>query len=174
MDQFTQRTPPKYQPIANNNVPIVELPTIDATTSEEKGSSAATARVIAGELEGVKGPADTFSPVELWDIKIPKANSILDVPFVDGHNCIVFCRQGAIEVVNQDEKSKAVGPQAVALMEQHGDVVRIKATEDNTSVLIMGGRPLNEPIAARGPFVMNTWEEIQQANIDYMRGRFGA
>lgn len=168
-------TPPRYQPILNKNIPVVSLSTVGSDDGDQK-DKAATVRVIAGELDGVKGPANTFSPVELWDLQIPKINSVVDLPFADGHNCIVFCREGSFEIIvgdNEKKSSKAVGPQAVALMEQSGDIVRIKATAENTSVLIMGGKPINEPIAARGPFVMNTWDEIQKANIVYRSGEFG-
>jgi redox-sensitive bicupin YhaK (pirin superfamily) len=55
----------------------------------------------------------------------------------------------------------------------NGSIVRIQSQEPETSVLIMGGLPLDEPIAARGPFVMNTWDEIVQANRDYQSGNFG-
>lgn len=152
-------TPPAYQPILNKNVPSVTI-------------GDAIARIMAGELQGVRGPASTFSPVELWDVNIPKANSVIDLPFEEDHNCIVFVRQGGIEIL-QEGSSQKVGPQAVALMERSGAIVRIKAIKDDTSILILGGEPLNEPIAARGPFVMNTWEEIQQANVDFQSGRMG-
>lgn len=154
-------TAPRYQSILNKQVPTVSL------------NDGATARIIAGELEGTVGPAKTHSPVELWDVTIPHKDSVIDLPFTDGHTCIAFVRRGSVEIVSGESSSESVGPQGVALMEQKGDTVRIKATSDNTSVLIMGGEPLDEPIAARGPFVMNTWEEIQEAGRDFMSGQFG-
>ena len=153
-------TPPKYQPILDKDVPIVNM-------------GQATVRVIAGVLQGVTGPATTFSTVQLWDMTIAKAGTIIDLPFQEGHNCIVFVRRGEIHIFEKDGSSSPVGPQAVALMEKNGATIRIKAMEDDTSILIMGGEPFNEPIAHRGPFVMNTWEEIQQANADFRSGRMG-
>lgn len=153
-------TPPKYQPILDKDVPIVNM-------------GQATVRVIAGDLQGVTGPATTFSPVQLWDLTIAKAGTIIDLSFQEGHNCIVFVRRGEIHIFGKDASSSPVGPQAVALMEKNGATIRIKAMEDDTSILIMGGEPFNEPIAHRGPFVMNTWEEIQQANADFRSGRMG-
>ena len=79
-------------------------------------------------------------------------------------------RRGGITV---GEASKPVEQQGVALMHLGGDVLRLAATEENTEVLILGGEPIDEPIAARGPFVMNTSEEIMQANKDFMNGNMG-
>jgi redox-sensitive bicupin YhaK (pirin superfamily) len=163
-------TPPAYQPILNENVPLV---TIGDNNNNNNNNNDAIARIIAGELHGVRGPATTFSPVQLWDINIFKKNSVIDLPFDEGHNCIVFVRRGGIEILQEGSSSQTVGPQAVALMEQNGTIVRVKAVKDDTSILILGGEPLNEPIAARGPFVMNTWEEIQQANMDFQSGQMG-
>ena len=83
---------------------------------------------------------------------------------------IVFVRRGAITV---GEEAKPVNPQGVALMHLGGDVLRLSATEADTEVLLLAGEPIDEPIAARGPFVMNTHEEIMQANKDFMNGRMG-
>lgn len=131
-------------------------------------------RVIAGSFEGTKGPASTFSPVELWDVTISKkGKTVVDLPFAENYNCIVFVRRGNISILGENDSKMHVGPQAVALMEKTGEVLRIQSEERNTSVLIMGGLPINEPIAARGPFVMNTWEEILAANRDFQSGKMG-
>jgi len=129
-------------------------------------------RVIAGSFLGTKGPATTFSPVELWDVSITKQSTI-DLPFPEQYNCIIFVRRGNIDIIEEGDKKSHVGPQAVALTKMNGSIVRIQSQEPETSVLIMGGLPLDEPIAARGPFVMNTWDEIVQANRDYQSGNFG-
>ena len=159
-------TPPNYQPIENKDIPSADIP-----------GGAGSVRVIAGSFLETTGPATTQSPVELWDVSLPQQGAIADFPFSAEHNCIVFVRRGGVDVLTGDEgdeKAYPLGPQDVALMErQTGDTVRVRAATDDTSLLIMGGKPLNEPIAARGPFVMNTQEELMQANIDYRSGNFG-
>jgi len=66
-----------------------------------------------------------------------------------------------------------VGPQAVAVMQREGRTLRLAATEAGSQLLLLGGAPLDEPIAARGPFVMNTDAEIAQANADFRSGKMG-
>lgn len=163
--------PPRYQPILNENIPVVSLP-LDCSES----SSVASARIIAGELGSTKGAASTHSPVQLWDVHLPKADSVVDLPFPAHHNCIVFVRKGAIEVISSDNenKSTSLGPQEVAVMELDGsDTLRVRVQDKDSSILILGGEPLNEPIAAQGPFVMNTQEEIYEAISDFRMGKMG-
>ena len=158
-------TAPKYQGINDEDIPEVDIP-----------DGAGTVRVIAGSFDGTKGPASTHSPVELWDVKLHKEGAVADLPFHADHNCIVFVRRGGIDVLTGKDGADAdpLGPQDVALMTRDsGDTLRVRAATDDTSLVVMGGKPLNEPIAARGPFVMNTWEEIMQANQDYRSGNFG-
>jgi len=157
-------TAPRYQGISAKEIPTVELPGID-------GGGGGTARVIAGTLHGKKGPAMTFTAVQLWDVNIPVEGDTVEIPTDPRHLCVVFVRRGSA-LIGQD-KEHAAGPQSVALMELGGNVVRIQAREKETSLLIMGGEIIDETIVARGPFVMNTQEEIRQANIDYHEGRFG-
>mmetsp|Transcript_16841 Transcript_16841/g.27516 ORF Transcript_16841/g.27516 Transcript_16841/m.27516 type:complete len:345 (-) Transcript_16841:38-1072(-) len=165
-------TKPHYQPIVNKNIPVVDLKeaSLDGECSEEPVGSV---RVIAGSFLGTKGPATTFSPVELWDATIQKKGTVVDFPFPDDFNCIVFVRRGEIDIMNDSGDKKRVSAQGVALMKRENGSIRIQSDQKNTSLLIMGGLPLNEPIAARGPFVMNTWDEINKANRDYMMGKFG-
>ena len=168
-------TKPSYQAIDDKTIPAVDIH--DALTGGDGGESCAAdsvgkVRVIAGSFLGTKGPATTFSPVELWDVSITK-KAVVDLPFPDQYNCIIFVRRGNIHIIGEGDKKSHVGPQAVALTTMNGSTVRIQSEEPDTSVLIMGGLPLDEPIAARGPFVMNTWDEIMQANRDYQSGNFG-
>jgi len=170
-------TKPSYQAILDETIPAVDIH--DALLVAENGGESCDAdnavgkvRVIAGSFLGTKGPATTFSPVELWDVSITKQSTI-DLPFPEQYNCIIFVRRGNIDIIEEGDKKSHVGPQAVALTKMNGSIVRIQSQEPETSVLIMGGLPLDEPIAARGPFVMNTWDEIVQANRDYQSGNFG-
>jgi quercetin 2,3-dioxygenase len=136
-----------------------------------------TARIIAGNLGDKTGAAKTFSPVQMWDVNLPKAGSEVEFPFAADHNCLVFVRRGSIEILSgegEDLQASRLGPQDVALMRTDGsDVLKIRVVESDSSVMIMGGEPLNEPIAARGPFVMNTQEQLKQATFDFHSGKMG-
>jgi redox-sensitive bicupin YhaK (pirin superfamily) len=165
-------TKPGYQGILNKDIPVVSLPLGNADNE-----SLATARIIAGELGTAKGAATTFSPVQMWDVGLPHAGSEIDLPFPADHNCIVFIRRGSVEILSGEGESELkptkLSPQEVALMRLDGSsTLRIRVLEPDSSVLILGGEPLNEPIAARGPFVMNTQDELRKAMTDYQRGKF--
>ena len=164
--------PPKYQPILAKDIPVAPLAPTREADNERLKTGENSIRVIAGDeaTYGVKGAATTHTPVELLDIRIAAKDVSFDVPVPEGHNTIVFVRRGAITV---GEEAKPVNPQGVALMHLGGDVLRLSATEADTEVLLLAGEPIDEPIAARGPFVMNTHEEIMQANKDFMNGRMG-
>lgn len=160
-------TKPGYQAIESKQIPTVPLPL------GANGNALASARIIAGELGETKGPASTFSPVQVWDVDLPHAGSEIDLPFPADQNCILFVRRGKVSVLS-DDKASELGPQDVALMKIDGaNSVRVRVLEPDSSLMVLGGEPLNEPIAARGPFVMNTSEEIMQAMRDYSSGQFG-
>lgn len=164
---------PGYQGIQNKKIPVVNLP-LDA---EEGSESLGTARIIAGEIGVTKGAAKTFSPVQMWDVNLPKAGSEVEFPFAADHNCIVFVRRGSVEVLSGEGDSleaSRLGPQDVALMRTDGsDKLKLRVIDPDSSVMIMGGEPLNEPIAARGPFVMNTQDQLRQAMVDFQTGKMG-
>ena len=101
-------------------------------------------------------------------------NATVDFPFTEMYNCIIFVRCGKIDIVGEDNEMSHDGPQAVALTEKNGAIVRIQSKDPDTRILIMGRLPLNEPITARGPLVMNTWDEITQASRDYQLRNFGS
>jgi len=155
--------PPRYQPILSKDIPVVD--------ASDNGT---TARIIAGSLKGKNGPAKTFSPVELWDVNIPSKDGDFEASVPSGHQFVVFVRRGGIVV-----GEKELGPQDAAILtpkdlSDEDNILSFKATKDNSSVLVLGGEPINEPIAARGPFVMNTNDELSQAWQDYYSGRFGS
>ncbi len=145
----------KYQPILSKEIPELQLP-----------DGAGTVRVIAGNCAGTQGPASTYSPVNLWVIKVTAGKSVeLIVP--EGHNNMLFIRQGKIKLGDA-----VLGNAELALLETSGMQIKFQAVEDS-SVLLMGGEPIAEPIAASGPFVMNTEQEIRLAMMDYQSGRMG-
>ena len=149
-------SPPAYQTLADRVIPRVIL-----------AGGAGTARVIAGELEGAKGPARTFTPVNLWDVRLRKeSHAGLNLP--GGHTALVFVPRGKI-VLNESE---SLGEADLAILSREAEHVTLEARED-ASVLLLGGEPIDEPVAGHGPFVMNTEAEIRQAMEDYRSGRMG-
>lgn len=163
--------PPKYQAITKAQIPQVALGGETCGTSGAP-DDASYVRVIAGSFSGIAGPAETTTPVELWDVHIASNGEAHELPLTDGHTAVVFVREGKA-LVGADGAEKKLGPQDVAVLDRSGDSVRIVAGEKGTKLLVLAGEPINEPIAARGPFVMNTMEEIRQANEDFYSGRLG-
>lgn len=147
---------PRYQPIVTGDIPVVSL-------ADDAGS----VRVIAGNFNGTNGAANTFSPIELWDIHVYADKSVeLTVP--EGHNAMLFVRSGQIIV----GEGTSVATADLVMFSLGGTTIKIQAEQD-ADLLLMGGEPINEPIAAQGPFVMNTKAEINQAIMDYQSGRMG-
>ena len=128
----------------------------------------ATVRVIAGEGFGVKGAADTLMPVRLLDVAID-ANAAFEIGVTDEHACFVYVYEG--EVRGTDRSGKPVDIASGSLGVLVGtDGVRLEAGESGAKLLFADGRPIREPVARYGPFVMNTREEVQKAFEDYSRG----
>lgn len=148
-------TRPKYQALKNSEMTNVDL--------GENGFI----EIIAREYNGEKGPATTFSPVNLMNAKL-KSGGKADFSFPASFATAALVIEGKI-TVNGVEK---VPTDHLVLFENDGEDFTIEATEDSI-VLVMSGAPLNEPIFPHGPFVMNTREEIIQAFDDYNNGRFG-
>ncbi|AQX13894.1 short-chain dehydrogenase [Elizabethkingia meningoseptica] len=146
---------PKYQAITNADMTKVDLP-----------DHAGVIEVIAGDYNGNKGPAFTFTPVNLINAKL-NAGGKADFSFPAAYNTAALVIEGKIKVNGSD-----VPVDHFVLFENQGEDFSIEATEDAV-VLIMSGAPINEPIFAHGPFVMNTREEIIQAFDDFNRGKFG-
>lgn len=122
--------------------------------------------VIAGTFNDVKGPAETYSPVNLFDLRLKK-DSELSTNIPAEHNAALLVINGNIEVNGQK-----INEHGFVLFKNEGEEVGIKATSDSV-VLFMSGEPINEPIASYGPFVMNTQEEIHEAIRDFQSGKFG-
>ena len=149
-------TTPGYQGITAQQIPDVALP---------KG--AGRARIIAGSYSGIKGPARTFTPMNVWDLRLNAGHDVaFDLP--EGHTTALFVLKGAIRLNGRHD----VGAAELAVMERAGSRLVFEVLED-TTVLLLNGAPLNEPVVGHGPFVMNTREEIAQAIDDFNSGRFG-
>lgn len=147
---------PKYQAISNDQITKVNLK-----------ENAGLIEVIAGGYQGQKGRASTFSPVNLMNAKLNTGGKA-HFSFPSNYNTALLVIEGSIKV-NDSEK---IPTDHFILMQNDGEEFIVEATE-NSVVLILSGEPINEPIAAQGPFVMNTREEIWQAIRDYNDGKFG-
>ncbi len=148
-------TAPVYQGITSDQIPQVTLP-----------NEAGTLRVIAGQCGAAAGPARTFTPMNVWDMRLKAGGHVsLDLP--PEHTTALFVLNGLIRIGDQ-----TVGAAELAVMEREGSELSFEAAQDSV-VLLLGGQPLNEPIVGHGPFVMNTREEIEEALRDFSAGRFG-
>lgn len=147
-------TPPKYQHITRESIVKVSLP------------GQGHAMLIAGEYRGHKGPANTFSPVLLMNVVLSKGESTR-LSLTEGYSSALLVVDGSMAINNQ-----SVGTNHFVLLEREGETFELSAEADAV-VLVMSGKPLNEPIAAQGPFVMNTRAELIEAYQEFQNGKFG-
>lgn len=147
--------PGGYQGILKADIPVVPLP-----------GGAGKARIIAGDYRGTKGPAKTFTPINLWDLSL-KADADLTLDLPKGHTALIVVLTGHVTV----EENQHAGEAEVVLLDREGDEVRIHA-DGEAKLLILTGEPIDEPIVGYGPFVMNSEAEIRQAIDDFNSGRF--
>lgn len=148
-------TPPKYQEITSAMMGKYSI-------AGDQG----TVEVIAGEFKGVKGPASTFTPLHVFNARLKKGAAV-DLNFPSNYNTGLLVIEGGLEV-----NERAVATDHFVLFKNDGEDIQIKASE-NAVVLILSGEPIDEPIAQYGPFLMNTWEELEQAIQDVNAGKFG-
>jgi len=147
--------PAGYQSITAGEIPQLALP-------DNKGS----VRVIAGDYDGNKGPARTFSPINVWDLRLNAGQHQLAVP--EQHMAILVVLKGEVTLAD----GKVLTSAEAAVYDNSGNQISVQNTADAV-VLLLTGLPLNEPVVGHGPFVMNTEQEIHQAFTDYQRGTFG-
>ena len=149
--------PGGYQGILEADIPVVSL-----------AQGAGRARIIAGAYGGAKGPAKTFTPINVWDLSLKAgADLTLDLPI--GHTAMLVVLSGHVTV----EDTHGAGAADVVLLDRDGRDVEIHADGEATP-LILTGEPIDEPIVGCGPFVMNSETEIRQAAEDFNSGRFVA
>jgi quercetin 2,3-dioxygenase len=149
-------TPAKYQTIENKDMTKVLLD--DGKSSVE---------IIAGEYKGKKGPASVFSPVDLFNAKLVKGAKVI-FSFDKNYNTGMLVIDGEIKI----NDLKTASENYFVLFGHEGEKIIIEAVE-NSTVLVLSGDPINEPIASYGPFVMNKESEIKQAFEDFKTGKFG-
>jgi redox-sensitive bicupin YhaK (pirin superfamily) len=147
---------PRYQTILDASIPRVAI-----------GDEAGTLRVIAGEYDGEKGPAETFTPIEVWDLRVAAGKTVtLKTP--EGHTTAIVPMQGRALINGGDP----TGPSQIAQLAREGGEFTISADGD-LMALVLAGEPIAEPVVGYGPFVMNSEREIAAAFADFQSGRFG-
>lgn len=146
---------PRYQALTQANIPEIALP-----------EAAGMVRVIAGDYQGHAGAALTHTPINVWDVRLNRGAEV-DFELPVGHTLMVLTVRGAVEVNGQ----QLVNGQ-LAQMSRDGAGIQLSASTDAV-VLILGGEPIQEPVAGQGPFVMNNRQELAQAFDDFYAGRFG-
>ena len=150
-------SPPQYQEILHTQIPEIAL-----------AHGAGKARIIAGELNGIRGPAKTFTPIQLWDLRL-SAGGHVELPLADGHTSALVVQQGTV-TINDVETVRGV---EAAVFDWRGERIKIASTSGATA-LLLAGEPIGEPVVGQGPFVMNTRQEIEQAVRDFQEGRMGS
>ena len=148
--------PPRYQSITESQIPAVSLP-----------GGQGTVRVIAGEFAGAKGPAQTFTPILVGDLRFA-SDQRTDLTLPDGYTTALVLLKGALRVNGSEEITTA----EVGLFDRAGKNISVECVNDATALLLCG-EPIDEPIVGQGPFVMNTAQEIRQAMVDYRSGKMG-
>jgi len=148
-------TAPGYQAIGNAQIPIAAL-------AEQAGQ----VRVIAGRYDDVTGPARTFSPMNVWDVRL-NADKSVQLPQPEGWTVQLVVLSGTVKVNGTRLHAKQMATLAAA-----GTAVTIEA-EQSAKLLLLAGEPIDEPVVGYGPFVMNTQQEIMQTMADFNGGRFG-
>lgn len=149
-------TAPRYQTLLAADIPTVALP-----------EGAGSVRVIAGSFNGITGPAQTFTPVGLWELRLNGGHGAV-APVQAGHNLSLFVLRGTVKVNGRTEAK----PAELVQFDSTGEAFRLEADTD-ALVLVLSGEPIREPVFGYGPFVMNTEDEIRSAISDYRSGRMG-
>jgi len=145
-----------YQTLLATDIPEVAL-----------DGDAGSLRVIAGSYQGHQGPARTFTPMDVWDMRL-QAGSHVQLPVAAGRNAALVVLRGTLRVNGERD----AGPASLVLLDRTGEDVLIEARE-GASVLLLSGEPIDEPIVGYGPFVMNSQAEIAESFDDFHAGRFG-
>jgi redox-sensitive bicupin YhaK (pirin superfamily) len=149
-------TAPRYQTLKAEDIPVVALP-----------GDAGSVRVIAGEFAGSRGPAQTFTPVTVLDLRL-RAGGKVKLDLRDGYTASIYVLKGKLLVNGSENASET----ELVSFEREGDEAEIEAAADAT-LFVMNGQPIEEPVVGHGPFVMNSSQEIKQAFVDLHYGKLG-
>ncbi len=153
-------TPPGYQAIVDNDIPAVAL-------RDDASNEAGQVRVIAGSFNGTQGPAQTFTPMNVWDVRV-QAGRTVSLPIQDGWPVQLIVQEGTVQV-NGDTVLRAA---QMASLSADGADLQVEANGD-AKLLLLSGEPIDEPVVGYGPFVMNSRAQIEQAIHDFNAGKFG-
>lgn len=156
LPKSAKMSPPRYQALLKNEIPVAELP-----------NRAGWLRVIAGEYQGTRGSAETFTPVNLYDLRLNAGHQVT-LTFEEGYNTGILVLNGPV-VING---SHAAGDADFAHFDPQGEQLSVEG-KGNAALLVLNGQPIDEPVVGHGPFVMNTQQEIREAIEDYQSGRMG-
>ncbi|WP_166212790.1 pirin family protein [Cognatiluteimonas telluris] len=149
---------PRYQEFAPDRIPVV---------APDDG---VRVKVIAGRIDGVAGPIEQSATQPLYlDIDL-QAGSAWQTALPDGHNAFAYVFEGSV-TIGEGEEARAVQAQELAVLGGGGRLV-VRGGDAGGRLILVAGRPLREPIARHGPFVMNTREQLMQAFVDFQEGRF--
>ncbi len=149
-------TAARYQALMNEDIPVIELP-----------DEAGRVRLIAGHFQGHTGAAETFSPIDVWDLRL-NANKSGQLNVPEGHSLLIVALDGDVRINGKKDLRAA----QMAVLSTAGKNFSI-STDSNAKLLVLSGRPLDEPVVGYGPFVMNSPEQIREAINDFQSGRFG-
>ncbi len=145
-------TQPRYQTLENADIPVLEL-------------GAAKVRIISGSLGETRGPALTFTPINLWDVQLSAGEVNLSVPA--DYTTALFVMEGKVTV----HGAREVEDSSLVVLDREGTDILVSASAD-ARFIVLNGQPIDEPVVGYGPFVMNTQEQIAEALKDYSAGRF--
>ncbi len=171
--------PPRYQDIAPERLPVVELDAAGTVVARRTGDVApavtvagavAAAKVVAGTLSGVAGPVQAEATLPLFLDLVLAPGASLAVPVPAAHHAFVHVFAGEVRLPASGGEA-TVRPGQLAVLSP-GDHVPLVAGPSGARLILVAGRPIGEPVAWHGPFVMNTAEEIREAIADYHAGRF--
>lgn len=149
--------PPTYQTLLNSDIPAIEL-----------ADGAGTLRVIAGAYAGHRGPARTFTSMDVWDLRLTRERD-LHLTFPAGRTVALVVLRGKVRI----GAAHTAGEAQLVQFDREAGEVSLRAEGGDAMALLLSGEPLEEPIVGYGPFVMNSRSEIMQAIEDFNAGRFG-